>query len=340
MKCPNHLTRNVAGYCCVCGSFYCDDCLTHHEGNVYCRKHYRPIAAKLEEERRRAESRKRHARHSLVVHFRDGRKAQGVCHAMNIRESGFHLECEDDNHVATGETQRVRFAEIKCVCNVKSYGGKFDPQEGYQEYTPGGSEVVVEFQDGEIMEGATLHAYDPDQPRFYLIPNDSNSNNINVLVEHAATANVYTREEWDRKKAEEAEQRRAQKAAPVAPAEAAELSQEETMGDFYFEQHNYAAALEQYNIASDKFPGSGRLRKKRLVATVNVGINFMKKRDYPKALTWMEKALEIDPENPHAKKKAKQLRKVIEKTEKRMKAYYEGKLSSGSKDPEPPNPLT
>lgn len=331
MKCPNHLTRNVAGYCCVCGSFFCEDCLTQHEGNAYCRKHYKPIAAKLEEERQRAEARKRHARHALVVHFRDGHREQGVCHAMNVRESGFHLEIEDDNGVATGQTQRVRFADVKCVCNVKSYTGKFDPSEAYQEYTPGGSEIVVEFQDGEIVEGTTMNVYDPDQARFYLIPKDPNTNNINILVEHAATAGVYTREEWEARKTAERERRREERAAPVAEVEHTELSQEETMGDFYFEQHNYQPALEQYTIAAEKFPRSSRLRKKRLVATINVGIAHMKRRDYPKALEWMEKALEIDPDNPHALKKAKQLRKVIEKTEKRMKAYYEGKLHQGQK---------
>ena len=82
-----------------------------------------------------------------------------------------------------------------------------------------------------------------------LMPSPTLPKFSSLTFEHAATANVYTREEWDRKKAAEAEQRRAQKAAPVAAAEAAELSQEETMGDFYFEQHNYPAALEQYNIA-------------------------------------------------------------------------------------------
>jgi hypothetical protein len=48
----------------------------------------------------------------------------------------------------------------------------------------------------------------------------------------------------------------------------------------------------------------------------------------------MERALEIDPENPQAKKKAKQLRKIIEKTQKRMQAYYEGTLINKSKDDE------
>jgi hypothetical protein len=73
------------------------------------------------------------------------------------------------------------------------------------------------------------------------------------------------------------------------------------------------------------------LRKKNLAATLNIGIGFVKRRDYPKALEWMERALEIDPDNEVAKRKAKQLTKVIEKTQRRMQAYREGTLFSANK---------
>ncbi|MCH7910014.1 MAG: hypothetical protein IIB38_10400 [Candidatus Hydrogenedentes bacterium] len=65
-----------------------------------------------------------------------------------------------------------------------------------------------------------------------------------------------------------------------------------------------------------------------VVSTINAGIGFIKSRDYPDALKYMERALEIDPGNHHAEKKAKQLRKVIEKTQRRMKAYLEGSLNT------------
>jgi len=327
MICPNHITRSASGYCYQCGSFFCDECLTEHEGNRYCPKHYKPFAQKLREQQQREEIRRRHARHSLVVHFKDGRRAQGVCHTMNIREAGFHLEVEDDNGVATGQTQRIRFADVKSVNNVKSYDGKFDPAQSFQEYAPGGTRLVVEFQDGEVVEGATLQHYDPDSPRFYLIPLDKKSNNINVLVEQSAVRRVYTPQEW--KAHQEAEREAKQAAKQERKSEAAVLGQEETLGDFYFEQHNYATALEHYDIAWKKFPDSNRIKRKVLVSTLNIGIGHVKKRDYPTALHWMEKALEIDPENPHAKKKSKQLRKIIDKTQKRMQAYYEGKLGEG-----------
>ncbi len=325
MKCPNHLLRNAAGYCCVCGSFYCEDCLTRHDGNLYCPRHYKPIAAKHEEERKRVEVRKRHSRHSLVVYFKDGRREQGVCHAMNIRESGFHLSCEDDSGAATGKSVRVRFQDIKSVANVKSYTGKIDKSQPYQEYTPGGAELVVEFDDGEVIEGATVHAYDPDAPRFYFIPKDRNSNYINLLVERAAVKGIHAPEEWAEQKAAQEEKRRQQKAEGQITG-STPTSQEETMGDFYFEQHNYTGALEQYRIASRRSPDSMRLKKKLLASTLNIGIGHIKRRDYPTALQWMEKGLEIDPDNDAALRKAKQLRKIIEKTTRRMQAYREGTL--------------
>lgn len=318
----------------MCGSFFCEECLTRHEGNLYCPRHFKPIAAKQEEERTRAESRKRHSRHSLIAYFKDGRREQGVCHAMNIRESGFHLSTEDDKGAATGGSVRVRFADLKCVANVKSYTGKFDRSQPQQEYTPGGTEIVVEFEDGEVIEGRTVHVYDPDAPRFYLVPKDPASNYINVLVERAALAGVYSPEAWNTRKAALDEKKRQLKAEGQASG-ASSASQEETMGDFYFEQHNYTGALEQYRVAARRAPESTRIRRKSLAATLNVGIGFVKRRDYPKALEWMEKALEIDPENEAARRKAKQLRKIIEKTQRRMQAYKEGTLfNRGQKPPD------
>ncbi len=332
MKCPNHLIRNAAGYCCVCGSFYCEECLTRHEGNLYCPKHYKPIAAELAKQQRVQEGRKRHSRHALIAYYRDGRKEQGVCHAMNIREAGFHLTCEDDNGVGTGKNLRVRFADLKYVANVKSYNGKFDRNEVFPEFSATGDPIVVEFKDGEIVEGRTVQRYDADEARFYLVPNNPTSNNINMLIEHGSVKSVYSAAEWAAQQKAKKEQVRQDKASGIATPTA--TTQEETMGDFYFEQHNYTGALEQYRAAMQKHPDSLRLKKKTLAATLNVGIGYVKRRDYPTALEWMKRALEIDPENEVARHKAKQLNKVIAKTQRRMQAYREGTLFSSNKSDE------
>ena len=339
MKCPNHLLTDVAGYCAVCGMFMCESCLSIYEGNKYCTRHYKPIADKIKAEAQSKEVRKKHGRHHLMVHYQNGTKAQGMSRSMNIREIGFFLELEDNKGVTTGETERIKFSEVKYIANVKSYTGKFNANEQFAEYHATGSPVVIRFRDGEILEGTTMHKHIPNEPRFYLIPNDHTTNNINVLIEQSAVDRIFTPEEYDAEKAR-AQEKRAQHASSNersgdelhrrgsdAPDKAdivePELSQEESMGDFYFETHNYPSALEQYAAARSKAPHSVRLRKKVVVAILNIGIQFVKSREYPAALEQMEKALELDPDNPHALKKAKQLRKIIEKTEKRMREYYE-----------------
>ena len=340
MKCPNHLLTNVAGYCAVCGMFACESCLTVHEGNKYCARHYKPIADKLKAQAQSTEIRKKHGRQHLIIHFSNGENAYGIARNLNTREVGFFLEVEDPEAGLTGETLRVHFDQVKYIANVKSYSGKVDPTQEHPQYNPTGSPIVIRFQDGEILEGTTMHNYVPTEPRFYLIPHDPMSNNINVLVEKTSIDRVFTPEgyederrlEKERKKELKAQKkdsqlnRRAsdgdsdlQEAGATEPA----LSQEESMGDFYFETHNYPNALEQYVAAYQKAPHSVRLSKKVSVSNYNIGVQFIKSREFPKALEYMEQSLAMDPNNPHAKKKAKQLRKTIEKTERRMREYYE-----------------
>lgn len=339
MKCPNHLLTDVAGYCAVCGMFACESCLTVHEGNKYCSRHYKPIADKLKADAQSVEVRKKHGRQHLVVHYANGKTAQGISRSMNTREAGFFLEIEDSKGILTGDTERIQFGDIKYIANVKSYSGKFDPADQHPEYNATGSPVVVRFRDGEVLDGTTMHNYVPNEPRFYLIPHDPMSNNINILIEQSAIERVFTPEEYETEKSlakEQKAQRRKNDSdlrRRAADSESVddmaddaipepELSQEESMGDFYFETHNYPSALEQYVMARNKAPHSVRLRKKVTVSTLNIGIQYIKSREFPKALEYMEQALVLDPKNPHAKKKAKQLRKTIEKTERRMREYY------------------
>jgi tetratricopeptide (TPR) repeat protein len=306
----------------VCGSFFCSDCLNPHEGNFYCPKHYKGIAAGIKKEQERDAARQRHGRHHLQVHYMNNHLLQGTCRSLNLKDTGFFLEIEDDSGKSLNESARVQFSEIKMVCNVKSYDGKFDPKQDYPEFTPGGNHIIVKFTDGEIAEGRTLHAYTPDTARFYLIPNDVHSNNINMLIERHAVQKVYTPEQFLAERREQKKQQEESK--PSEPAqEDVELGQDESMGDFYFQTHDYENALSQYEQAAAGFPQSVRLNKKIVVSLINIGIQFIKSRQYPIALEYMDKALTRDPNNPHAKKKTKQLRKIIEKTQRQMREYHE-----------------
>lgn len=318
MKCPNHPENEVTGYCGTCGAFGCAECLTQHEGLLLCARHYRPIAKKIEEERKLEKARKKQIRQRLVVRYQDGRTERGVSYALNTRDSSFYLDEVDENGVATGKTHSVRFSDLKAVFFVKSFDGNFDKRRRYSEWAPEGSEMWVEFKDGETIRGFSLRHYDPAEPRFHIIPSDPATNNISILVEAAAVHRVYTAEEYQAKRAQEEQERKVKREAG-----APDLSQEETLGDFYFETRNYPAALEQYELAMKKQPKSGRIRRKTLAAQYNVGVQCIKRREYREALMYMERVLAIEPENPHAVKKVVQLRRIIEREQKKQEAALE-----------------
>ncbi|MBI5091543.1 MAG: hypothetical protein HZB26_03765 [Candidatus Hydrogenedentes bacterium] len=308
MKCPNHSRNEVTGYCATCGAFGCPECLKAHEGKLLCPTHYRPIAIRLEEERRREDVRRRHARQRLVVRFADGRLLCGVAFALNVKDTGFHLDLCDKNDTTTGETVQIRFSELKAVFFVRSFDGKHDKTTPPpREFPPEGSELVVKFKDGELLRGYTPQRYDQDDPRFHLIPLDPKSNNLSVLIERRAIVGVYTPEEFQEIKNQERQVSKTPEGVTTT------LSQEETMGDFYFETRNYAAAIEQYTLALRKFPQTPRLRKKIASSDYNVGVQFIKRRQYPQALEQMEKVMKADPRNSHAHKKIQQLRHIIKK---------------------------
>ncbi len=262
-------------------------------------------------EQKRTEARRKHPRQRLVVRFKDGKTNYGVCFALNPQDTGFYLDTMTREGAATGETVQIRFNQLKAVFQVKSFDGHFDVHQRYPEYHPEGGERICEFEDGEVIRGFTLHPYEPETERFFLIPTDSASNNISILVERSALVNVYTPEEYEQKRAREIEERRKEAAA-------ADLTHEESMGDFYFETRNYPAALEQYKAATKAQPRSPRLRKKILATEYNIAVQFIKRRDYEKALEGMQKILEVDPSNPHARKKVSQLRRIIEKDKSRQ----------------------
>ena len=255
---------------------------------------------------RQQQSRRDQARQRLVVRYMDGRRENGVSFALKPKEPIFHLDEVDEEGVTTGKTHQVRFSDLKAVFFVKSFDGNFDKSAKFREWTPEGTEMVVEFRDGEIIRGTTLHRYNELDERFYLVPEDQTSNNISILVEAAAVVGVYTADEYKERRSQE-------KASRKKEDVSADLSQEETMGDFYFETRNYPAALEQYKAAARMFPHSGRLRKKSLASVYNIGVQFIKRREYAEALEYMERILQVDPENAHARKKVTQLRRIIER---------------------------
>lgn len=308
MKCRNHPKNDVVGYCSVCGDFGCPECLTSHERQLLCAKHYAPIQRQLDETKKSEDIRKRHPHQRLVVRYRNGRILRGVCYALNIRDNGFKLDVVDDRGVSMNRMEEVEFRDIKAVFFVHSFDGKSDTASGRDEWTPEGQRLILQFEDGETLKAFAWKKYDNRDSRFYVVPEDRKSNNISVLVEASALTGVFSPEEYATMQARQKEE---QKKTGVE----AEISQEETTGDFYFATKEYLAAYEQYSQGIRKFPHSARLRGKMLLTQYNIGVHCIRMRQYRKALSWMEAVLKTDPKNVHALKKAHQLKKVIEQGE-------------------------
>lgn len=258
--------------------------------------------------RKQEDLRRRHPRQRLVVRFLDGKVAYGISFHLNPQEPGFHLDCTDVNGAAKDERIAVRFKDVKAVYFVRSFDGKFDKHAPRPEIEANGPELVVEFGDGEVIRGRAANEAGAKAERFYLAPADPASNNLNILVERANCAGVYTPEEYEARRRQEHAERKSENAAT--------LSQEETMGDFYFETRNYEAALKQFEAAQQAGHDSRRLLKKIIVSKYNIGMGFIRRRQYPAALQVMNEILVIDPRNEHAFKKAKKLKKVMEQMER------------------------
>jgi hypothetical protein len=88
----------------------------------------------------------------------------------------------------------VRLSELKALFCVKDLTGNPARQEGRtiaagDARAVGGRRVEIQFKDGEQLVGLTP-SYRPDQQFFYIMPADSESNNIRILVNRAATSSV------------------------------------------------------------------------------------------------------------------------------------------------------
>lgn len=304
MRCAYHILREAVGYCCVCGEFGCADCLTEHEKQHYCQKHYKPIADEKAHQKKRTELKRRAHRQRLVARMQTGEVYRGFCFHLSPDEPGFHLDLVDADGELTGERRMIAFADMKALFYVKSFDGKFDKNQDYGEWRPQGSEVVVQFRDGETLQGFTLNPYQEGQTRFYVIPGNANTNEISILVEAAATEGVYAPEEFKRRQ-------KAEMAAFVRDHAQEGLSQEELIGDFYFTRHAYHRALHCYRAVLERMPNEARIVRKIVSAEYNIGVQHLRNHEYRLALRCMETVLRLAPDNDKAVQKARQIRERL-----------------------------
>jgi hypothetical protein len=119
----------------------------------------------------------------VVAHYLDGRVVKGV--SLDV-DPGRPL-C----HIRTGQgSLEVKLKELKALFFVKDLVGdavrdealKLEPGDGRAR---GSFPIELEFADGEKLVGLTVR-YPPIRPFFFVLPADTRSNNVRVLVNKAA----------------------------------------------------------------------------------------------------------------------------------------------------------
>ena len=119
----------------------------------------------------------------VVARYLDGRVVKGV--SLDVDPA--RPVC----HIRTGQgSLEVKLKELKALFFVKDLVGdasrdevlKLEPGDGRAR---GSFPIELEFADGEKLVGLTVR-YPPIRPFFFVLPADTRSNNVRVLVNKAA----------------------------------------------------------------------------------------------------------------------------------------------------------
>jgi len=127
----------------------------------------------------------------VVVHYRNGRVRQGVLQTWNIEEKEFTLRPKDKS--VSDPNIHVKFEDLKGVFFVKSFDREHAEKMKTSFRFAKKKRIVVEFLDGERIEGFVVGYFGPQLPRFYMAPKpkkDKEENTYLVLVERSFTRTV------------------------------------------------------------------------------------------------------------------------------------------------------
>ena len=126
--------------------------------------------------------------HKVVAHFIDHAVIKGTSMDVDPGRPICHIQTDDRG------TIEVDLTQVKALYFVKDFGGKpkYDedhaPKTGDQRLR-GSRQVRIRFQDGEE-QGGLMNRYPPNRPFFFLLPMDPDSNNIRILVNRDALAEL------------------------------------------------------------------------------------------------------------------------------------------------------
>lgn len=124
----------------------------------------------------------------VVARYQDGRIIKGTSLDVDPNRTIFHVR------PAQGPAVEVNMNDLKALFFVKSLDGD-SARNDSQNPNPadprnrGSSIVRLEFADGESITGLTI-AFPPRRQFFFVLPVDSASNNIRMLINRDAVTNM------------------------------------------------------------------------------------------------------------------------------------------------------
>ena len=127
--------------------------------------------------------------HKIVARYKNGQRLRGQTVSFNPSSPIFHLMPLDK---PDAKATSIDVGELKAVFFVKSFAGRMG-KEDRNFFLPGhvykGSEIEVQFNDGETLVGSTP-SYMPSEQGFFLFPADPESNAIKVFIVNSSVKNV------------------------------------------------------------------------------------------------------------------------------------------------------
>lgn len=130
----------------------------------------------------------------VIIKFLNGTERSGSVLAFNVNLPAFHLNVMDDKGRTTSEP--VNMNSVKAIYFPKVEGPELQVRTETLEhsvYTGGlGFKLVVEFNDGEVINGSS-QKYSPNDKGFFLVPMNPSDRNERIYINATAVKHVDSR---------------------------------------------------------------------------------------------------------------------------------------------------
>lgn len=124
----------------------------------------------------------------IVARYKDGRTVKGASMDIDPGRPNCHVRTPE------GKTFEVQLKDLKALFFVRTLEGDstHDENRTSDPKDPrnlGSKLLTLTFEDGERMTGL-INRYPPNRPFFFILPADSKSNNLRILVNRDAVSSM------------------------------------------------------------------------------------------------------------------------------------------------------